>query len=106
MPKTILVELRCTRCAAAGPSLGGAFARNDRGVPPVRFYFFPSSDYDPEGPMSLEDALGDERFWIETPNPELTGPETSPGRSELEWRPEFERAFASHASMLPPARDL
>ncbi len=36
------------------------------------FYFFESSDYDAEGPMTLEDALGDERFWIETPNPELS----------------------------------
>jgi hypothetical protein len=28
------------------------------------------------------------------------------GRLELEWRPEFERAFAAHASILPAARDL
>jgi hypothetical protein len=27
------------------------------------------------------------------------------GRLEVEWRPEFERAFASHASILPRATD-
>ena len=27
-------------------------------------------------------------------------------RLECEWRSEFERAFASHVSMLPPPRDI
>jgi hypothetical protein len=36
------------------------------------FYFAKSTEYEPAGPhKSLDEALGDERFWLEIPQPEI-----------------------------------
>jgi hypothetical protein len=54
-------------------------------------------------------------FWLETLPAFFTAEDTlqlygcirdASGRLEEEWRTEFERAFAAHAAVLPPMREL